>query len=186
MKIIVGLGNPTRLYAKSHHNAGWMFLDRIAKDLGLSFKLDKEKECQIVETKIDGETLILVKPTTYMNLSGRSVKKVLSYYKASIDDLLIVYDDLDLEIGTHKVKPAGGSGGHNGMKSIIQEIGSDEFKRLRIGISRPNGDTIDYVLSKFSKEELKELDIFFAYAKDIAKDYVSMKFDSFMNKYNSI
>ena len=156
--IIVGLGNPGIKYEKTRHNVGFMFVDVVAKANSATFKLDKNLEAMVAEIYIKNEKHILVKPITYMNNSGNAVYKVLNYYKKEnkidVNDLIVIYDDMDLPLGSLRIRKNGSSGGHNGMKSIISCINSTEFKRIRIGIGRPENNQIDHVLGKFSKNEI--------------------------------
>ena len=188
MKLIVGLGNPGRKYKSTRHNAGFMFVDRVADDWNLKFSLDKDKKCEIAITNVGSEKVIFIKPITYMNNSGEAVLLVKNYYNVSYEDIFIIIDDMDIPFATHKIKPFGGTAGHNGMKSIQNLLNTDQLKRLRVGIGKPDGDnTIDFVLSKFSKKELKELDNnIYNYASSMIQDLCSMKFDNFMNKYNTL
>lgn len=150
MKLIVGLGNPGKDYEKTRHNIGFFILDQYLNDVDWK----KEKDAYIYETKRGREKIIFLKPQQYMNLSGIAVKKYLKYYKINIDNLLVIYDDIDLEIGKVKEKSNSGSGGHNGVQSIIDYLGTNEFKRIKIGVSKNNLiDTKDYVLGKFLKKE---------------------------------
>ena len=145
MKIIVGLGNPGKEYVGTRHNVGFNFVDFLAQhprlapvDSELKFESSKKFNAEIAEVNISGEKIILVKPQTFMNQSGKSVRSILDFYKAQVSDLLVVSDDLDLPLGMSRTRLAGSSGGHNGLNSIIAEIGTDEFKRLRIGIADKN------------------------------------------------
>ena len=167
MKLIVGLGNPEKKYENTFHNLGFAAVDKAAVKLGVSFK--KEKCRAVIAECKAGEKIILAKPLTYMNLSGQSVFELLSYYKMTPEDLLVIYDDYDIEKGEIRIRLEGSAGSHNGMKSVINEIKTTEFLRLRIGF-HPNGDfnipLIDYVLSG-----IKEADApLFDKATDIAAE----------------
>jgi PTH1 family peptidyl-tRNA hydrolase len=154
MKVIVGLGNPGERYEATRHNVGYMALNRLAERW--SIKVGPSKlQGWLGEGLIEKEKVLLLKPTTYMNLSGESVRAVLDWYKFDIDDFVVVYDDLDLPAGQLRLREKGGAGGHNGIKSLIQHLGTQEFKRIRIGIDRPapGSDISDYVLHPFSKYE---------------------------------
>lgn len=163
MKIIVGLGNPGKEYNGSRHNAGFMFLDRLVAhpkiasiDYVIDFRLEKKFEARVAEVKVLGEKIIIIKPQTFMNLSGKSVNKVLSYYKTKPSDLIVISDDLDLPVGFLRIRHSGSSGGHKGLQSIIDSIGSDKFARMRIGILEgdskiPIDEVNDYVLAKVGK-----------------------------------
>jgi len=154
IKMIVGLGNLGPRYAKNRHNIGFQIVDELAEEHGLRF--DKRQfKAQIALGNIEGQRVLLVKPQTYMNLSGEAVQPLASYYKADLEDLMVVFDDMDLPVGVIRLRPFGGAGGHNGMKSIIQRLGSNKFPRLRVGIGRPPGrmDPAAYVLQDFSDDE---------------------------------
>ncbi len=154
MKIIVGLGNPGRRYERTRHNAGFMAVDELAR--GLRFDLEQEKYHALVgRGTVSGQDVLLAKPQTYMNESGRSVALALRYTGASPADLIVVHDELDLPLGTVRVKSGGGHGGHNGLRSIADHLGTPEFLRVRVGIGRPPAerDAADYVLSPFTPAE---------------------------------
>ena len=133
---------------------------------------------------INNEKVIFIKPTTYMNNSGIAVRAFLDFYKLDVQDVLVISDDLDLDLGKFRLRRNGSSGGHNGLKSIISHLGTDGFKRLRIGISNDKDDVINYVLSKFSKRELNEIDTMFDTLVNVLDDYFVMDFTSLMSKYN--
>ncbi len=153
-KMIVGLGNPGPRYARNRHNVGFQIVDELAAKHGLSFE-KRQFKALIASGVIDGQRVLLVKPQTYMNLSGEAVQPLTHYYKIDLPDLMVVFDDMDLPLGVIRLRPFGGAGGHNGMKSIIQRLGSNRFPRLRVGIDRPSGrmDPAAYVLQDFSPEE---------------------------------
>jgi PTH1 family peptidyl-tRNA hydrolase len=158
-RIIAGLGNPGRQYARSRHNVGFMLLDRLANAHGLKFSRMMSRAL-VALGEIDGVKVALVKPQTFMNLSGESIGPIVRFYKAAPTDLLVVYDELDLPEGLLRMRPKGGAGGHNGMKSIIARVGSSDFPRLRVGLGRPPGrmDPADYVLHAFSPDEQVAMD----------------------------
>lgn len=183
MKLIVGLGNPGKLYENTRHNLGFMFVDKVVKAFAGKFKLDKAKKSEICELIINDEKVIFIKPQTFMNNSGEAVLAVANFYKIDYEDILVIYDDLDLEVAQVKIKPAGSSGGHKGMQSIIDHLHTPDIKRIRIGISK-NGNTIDHVLSNFSKDERIAIDLVLDKAPEIIEDYVKVNFDILMNKYN--
>lgn len=186
-KMIVGLGNPGLKYKYTRHNVGFMFIDSLTKDFELDFHLDKKLKCMIAEKVVDVNgnktTVLFVKPVTYMNNSGESVESVLNYYKISTDDLLVIHDDLDLPVAKVRIRAHGSSGGQKGMQNIIDHMKTNEIKRIRIGIDK-DGDTIDYVLSKFPKDEKEKISLVFDKASQMIKDYLSMTFENFMNEYN--
>lgn len=153
LRLIVGLGNPGPEYAGTRHNAGFQFLDRLAGKHGLKFTLLKFK-AYLAEGEIRGCRVILAKPLTFMNLSGQAVKPLVKSYGIQLEDLLVVYDDMDLPLGSLRFRPQGGAGGHKGMRSVIEALGNRQFPRLRFGIGRPRrGDPVDYVLSEFTEDE---------------------------------
>lgn len=158
MKLIVGLGNPGKEYESTRHNAGFMAVDRLAKEFGFPpFKLSAKHKAEISEGQIEGEKVILAKPHTFMNLSGQAVRPLIQFHKLPLADLVVLYDDIMIPQGTLRIRPVGSAGGHNGMKSIIQELAGQDFTRVRLGIEPPPLLKIplaDYVLGKFSKSEL--------------------------------
>ncbi|MGN0818028.1 MAG: aminoacyl-tRNA hydrolase [Candidatus Coproplasma sp.] len=154
MKIIVGLGNPDEKYAKTFHNMGYLAVGDLAENLGVKFKR-KECEALTAEANLNGEKVILARPVTYMNNSGRAVKQLLAKYKATPADLIVVYDDYDIPKGRVRIRPSGSAGTHNGMRSVIAEINSSDFVRIRIGIrdEEVNIPIINYVLSNVKPED---------------------------------
>lgn len=152
IRLIVGLGNPGSEYEGTRHNVGFDLLDQLANDLRLDWEKDRKSKAYVARR---GSDIVLVKPQTYMNLSGQSVARLAGFYKIPKDGILIVYDDVDTVLGKIKFKPKGSAGGHNGIKSIIQCLGTDEFPRLKIGIgaSGGRGEMVGHVLGKFSDEE---------------------------------
>lgn len=184
MRLIVGLGNPGKEYENTRHNIGFNVIDLYLKKNNL--KLDKDKfNGLFTKTSINGEDVILLEPQTFMNLSGDAVRKVMDFYKINIDDILVIQDDLDMEVGKIKLKEKSSSGGHNGIKDIEQKLGTNNFKRLKVGISNDkNRDTKDYVLGKFSKEDKEILDKSYDICLNIIDDFFKMNFDLLMGKYN--
>lgn len=183
MKLIVGLGNPGKEYDLTRHNTGFIILDKFANELGL--KYSRKMNGMYAKGTLNGESFIILKPLSYMNLSGTVVKKYLDYYKIDIHDLLVIQDDLDLPIGKIKIKSKGSSGGHNGIKNIIENIGTEEFSRFKIGISkRDNQSVIDYVLGKFSNDEWKVILKICEFSNNIVEDFLCKNIDIVMNKYN--
>lgn len=184
MKMIVGLGNPGDEYVNTRHNIGYMFIDDFANKHNVI--IDKKKFNGLyTELMIDNEKVILVKPLSYMNLSGEVVSKFVNYFKVNLNDLLIINDDLDLPLGKIRLRENGSSGGHNGLKNIALHLGTEDFKRLKIGISNDKGmDTKDYVLGKFSKEDIKLLDELKETVSELQEDFIKIDFDRLMNKYN--
>ncbi len=180
MKLIVGLGNPGKEYEYTRHNVGFMSIDHYLGNV--SYK--KKNNALYFEKNINEEKVIFVKPLTFMNESGVAVKYFLDYFKVPIEDLLIIYDDMDFDIGSFKIRKSGSSGGHNGIKSIIKYVDTDNFKRVRIGISRSTYNSIDYVLGKFSKNDLEKLEFVFNVIDNVINDFIKLDFDKLMNKYN--
>lgn len=159
MKCIIGLGNIGKEYENTRHNAGFIALDKLAKKYSIQFD-KKKKKCIYGEGIINGEKVSLIKPTTYMNLSGEAVVEMMNWYKIGQEDILVIYDDVDLKLGTVRYRIKGSSGTHNGMRNIIENIKTEEFSRIRIGIENREGvpiPLVDYVLGKFSKEELEDV-----------------------------
>ena len=184
MKLIVGLGNKGREYENTRHNMGFMLVDRYLQYKNITDKFKEKFNAMYIETTINNEKVIFIKPMTYMNNSGIAVRAFFDFYKLNSEDILVISDDLDLDLGKFRLRRNGSSGGHNGLKSIISQLGTDNFKRLRIGISNDKDDVINYVLSKFSKKELNEIDTMFDTLVDVLDDYFVMDFTSLMSKYN--
>ena len=185
MKLIVGLGNPGNEYQNTRHNMGFMVIDKILNELNLNFTKNKHKGVY-VQTKIKGEDVIILKPLTYMNLSGESIKEVMSYYKITPNDILVIYDDMDTNVGGIRLRLSGSAGGHNGMKSIIKLLGTESFKRIRVGVGKdPNIDIINYVLGKPKKEDLPKIEEALTKAMKASIDFVSLPFDKVMSMYNT-
>ena len=184
MKLVVGLGNKGREYENTRHNMGFMLVDRYLQYKNITDKFKDKFNAIYIETTINNEKVIFIKPMTYMNNSGIAVRAFIDFYKLNSEDILVISDDLDLDLGKFRLRRNGSSGGHNGLKSIISQLGTDNFKRLRIGISNDKDDVINYVLSKFSKKELGEIDTMFDTLVDVLDDYFVMDFTSLMSKYN--
>lgn len=184
MKLVVGLGNYGKEYKNTRHNIGFMALDFYAKKNNL--EIDKKKfKGLYTETNIDGEKVILLEPQTYMNLSGTCVKDFISYFHIDIKDMLVIYDDMDLDVGVLRLREKGSAGGHNGIKNIIENIKTNEFKRIRVGISKDKErNVIDYVLGRFSEEDKKLIDRKIEQISEIIKDFVKYDFNKVMSKYN--
>ena len=184
MKLVVGLGNKGREYENTRHNMGFMLIDRYLQYKKITDKFKEKFNAIYIETTINNEKVIFIKPMTYMNNSGIAVRAFVDFYKLSSEDILVISDDLDLDLGKFRLRRNGSSGGHNGLKSIISHLGTDDFKRLRIGISNDKDDVINYVLSKFSKKELNEIDEMFNTLVNVLDDYFVIDFTSLMSKYN--
>jgi len=183
--LIVGLGNPGKRYAANRHNVGFMVLSRLAEKLGEQFGR-MESRALLAKASYQNHRLILAKPQTYMNASGNAVRSLLRFYKVPQQNLLVVYDDVDLPFETLRIRAEGGSGGQKGMQSIIDQLGSEAFPRLRVGIGRPPGqmEAADYVLKDFSKNEIEFLDITLNRAVDAILSFISDGLDKAMNLYN--
>lgn len=184
MKMIVGLGNPGKKYENTRHNMGFIVLDNYAKFLGLL--IDKKKfDALYVDLFINDEKVLLVKPQSYMNLSGKVVQSFANYYDINYSDILVISDDLDLEFLDYRLRLFGSSGGHNGLKDIERCLGTNMFRRFRIGISNnKNIDTKDFVLGKFSKNDIEDIEKFLPKSVDILNDYIEFDFEKLMSKYN--
>ncbi|GAA3411761.1 aminoacyl-tRNA hydrolase [Paenibacillus hodogayensis] len=185
MKWIVGLGNPGAAYRNNRHNVGFMVVDRAAEQWGISVTTGKFKAL-VGEGMVKGEKVYLLKPMTYMNLSGESMRAFMDFYKVPIEDALVVYDDMDTPFGQIRLRYQGSAGGHNGIKSIIQHAGTQTFNRLRIGVSRPSPgfSIVDYVLADFTKEESKTLPDMIQKAVDALEYSLEQPFDKTMAKFN--
>ncbi|MVX65412.1 aminoacyl-tRNA hydrolase [Clostridium chromiireducens] len=153
MFLIVGLGNPGREYEDTRHNIGFNVIDSIAKEYNIEINRQKFKGIY-GEGFIEGKKVMLLKPTTYMNLSGESIREVVDFYNLDSNEVLVIYDDISLEVGTLRIRERGSAGGHNGIKSIIAHLGSDVFPRIKVGVGQPSGDLVKHVLGKFTKEEM--------------------------------
>lgn len=185
MKIIAGLGNPGQKYDKTKHNTGFMTMDHYLDEKGLS--LDKDKfEGLWTKQKINDEDVILLEPQTYMNESGRSVSQVANFFKVDPEDILIIQDDMDMPIGKIRIRANGKSGGHNGIKSIIRDLGTEKFNRLKIGIRHPkNATVVSWVLTPFNDEQQKLMDDAFDTSVKIIDDFIAGRDSQYlMNKYN--
>jgi len=183
--IIVGLGNPGRDYVNTRHNIGFEVIDYLADKLGI-LKAKEKHKAFIGETRIENNKVYLVKPQTYMNLSGESVRDVVEWYKADIDKLIVIYDDIDFDLGKVKVRKKGSAGTHNGMKSIIYSLNSDEFPRVRVGIGKNLGrmPLANYVLSRFNEAEIDTVKKTVEHAGNAAIEIVRSGLDKAMNLYN--
>ena len=182
--MIVGLGNPGNDYKNTRHNVGFQLIDYIAREKKVEFIRNKFNG-KYAEMSINGEKVILLKPLKYMNLSGEVVRDFVNFYKIDINDILIICDDLDTQVGTYRLRYKGSSGGHNGLKNIELHLNSKEYKRIKIGISNnKNMDTKDYVLGKFTNDEMELLNPIINKMPNIVEDYLNLSFDRVMSKYN--
>ena len=185
-KLIVGLGNPGDKYFETKHNVGFMLVDQMAKSLNLTFSHDKIFQADIASTFLNGEKVYFVKPTTFMNESGKAVHALLTYYGLDIEDLLVIYDDLDMEVGKIRLRAKGSAGGHNGIKSIISHLGTNVFPRIKVGVGeKPSGyDLADYVLGHFSKDDRAKMQEGYIRAMHAAEMLVAGDVEQAMNEYN--
>ena len=186
MKMIVGLGNIGTRYDETRHNTGFMVVDQLARDYHLGAFTHLKQEAVAVSGVINGEKVMLVKPTTFMNDSGRAVGPLVDYYDIDLDDLVIINDDLDMPVGKVRLKTHGASGGHNGLKSIISALGTKNFNRVKVGIDHPqHGTVVSHVLGKFSKEERPKFDQAVEQAEHALEDWINGEdFAKLMNAYN--
>jgi PTH1 family peptidyl-tRNA hydrolase len=183
-RLIIGLGNPGRKYAGNRHNVGFQCLDCLAEAWGLSFSRQKHKAL-LAQGEIAGLEVILAKPQTFMNLSGDAVERMARFYKVSPENILVIYDDLDLPLGRIRLRPEGGSGGHKGMKSIIEHLGANGFPRLRVGIGRPtHGDPVNYVLDDFTLDERITVDVVYEKVVSAVELWLTEGIGAAMNRYN--
>ena len=186
MKLIVGLGNPGKEYENTRHNVGFMVVDNYVSRKSISDSWKNKFNGSYLETMIKGEKVIFLKPLSYMNLSGGVVSQFVNFYKLNVEDILVISDDLDLLTGNYKLKANGSCGGHNGLRDIERCLGTSEYKRLKVGISKDKDvDTKDYVLGKISKEDSKVYEDLFANLVDVIDDYFNLPFGDLMSKYNS-
>jgi len=183
--VIVGLGNPGKEYEGTRHNTGFMVLDALAEKYGIGIKKAKCKAL-LGQGEIEEEKVLLVKPQTYMNLSGQAVEEVLHFYKEDIENLVVVFDDIDLPVGKLRVKERGSAGTHNGMKSIVSCVGTTEFKRVKVGIGkqRPGEDLANYVLGRFSQEDRIVLEDTLKNAVAAVETVIGKGVSAAMNQFN--
>ena len=185
MKLIAGLGNIGDKYCFTRHNAGFIVLDKWAVIEGFSFKQDSKLKAFVARHKIVDDDILFIKPTTFMNLSGEAVRAAVDYYKVNIEDIIVIYDDIALDIGTIRIRATGSDGGHNGIKSIISHLGTDKFNRIKVGIGPQIGPSENYVLQNFSKEQLDILktDIL-EKTIEAAKSIMTEGIEKTQNKFN--
>lgn len=185
LTIIVGLGNPGKKYENTRHNVGFSTIDVLSDKLGIKVNRLKHKALTGDGT-IKGERVILVKPQTFMNLSGESINEIAEWYKLPMENLIVIYDDVDIPVGTIRIRPKGSSGTHNGMRSVIYQLRSDEFPRIRIGIGKApeEWNLADYVLSRFNAEEAVDVARSIERAADAASVIVKSGIETAMNLYN--
>ncbi len=185
MKVFIGLGNPGKKYEDTRHNVGFMTIDKISKEWGIPVQQNKFRAL-VGEGFVGTQKVLLVKPQTYMNLSGESVHEILTFYKLTADDIIVIYDDLDLPVGKLRLRAKGSAGGHNGIKSIIAHLSTQEFNRIKIGIDRPRpgGSVSDYVLHAFPKSEMPAINEAIENAALACEAWTKEPFINVMNKYN--
>lgn len=185
MKLIVGLGNPGKEYALTRHNVGFMAIDELASHFSIDVTKSKFKGLY-GEGTVKGEKIVLLKPLTYMNLSGESLREALTWYKPNPEDLVIIYDDMDTVVGKVRLRSKGSAGGHNGIKSVIQHYGTQEFNRIRIGVGRPHPgtDVIRHVLTNFRKEEAEPIRDVVSKTPAIIECIIAEGFMKAMNRFN--
>lgn len=185
MKLIVGLGNPGKEYENTRHNTGYMAIDRLAKLYNAQFKLDSKLKGFIATVNDLGNKFIMLKPVTYMNLSGDSVRAVVDFFKIDINDIIIISDDLDSNLGRIRIRTHGSAGGHNGLKSIISSLGTQEFKRIRIGIGRDSViPVVDYVLSRYTNDDFAIMEQSFDKVVSACKDFIDgVEYSRIASKY---
>jgi len=183
--VIVGLGNPGTKYENTRHNVGFDTVELLSRRHNIKITKLKHKAL-IGDGDIGGKRVILVKPQTFMNLSGESVREIIEWYKIPVKNIIIVYDDIDLAVGKLRLRPKGSAGTHNGMKSVIYQIQSDEFPRVRIGVDKPpeGWDLANYVLGRFSGDEKKKMEEVIESAADAIETIIKSGIDSAMNKFN--
>lgn len=183
--LVVGLGNPGREYRDTRHNIGFMVIDQLCKELGVSMSRVQSKALVAVGM-LEGQKIVMAKPQTYMNLSGQSVGGLVRFYKTPREQIIVAHDDLDLPLGTIRLRPGGGSAGQKGMQSIIQQLGTQNFARLRLGIGRPPGqmDPAAYVLQPFSRAEHELLAMVLTRAAAAVRTFVCQGLDAAMNLHN--
>ena len=184
MKLIVGLGNPGKKYEGTRHNMGFMAVDLLSDQAQID--VDKEVFHGLMgRGKIFDTDVILFKPTTFMNLSGTAVQEVVHYFKIALEDIVVIYDDMALPVGSIRLRKEGSSGGHKGMQNIIDCLSTEQIKRIRVGIGEPgDNDNIDFVLSKPLKDEMPSIEEAISDAVRAVKEYLKSDFDRAMNKYN--
>jgi len=183
MKVIVGLGNPGPRYRDTRHNVGFRTLEELASRHPI-VRQESRFDAIIAHLQVNHEKVFLVKPLTFMNLSGKAVRALVSYYKIDLQDIIVIYDDMDLPVGSVRIRPAGGTGGHRGMSSLVESLGSQNFSRIRIGIGRPPDEAIDWVLGRFSPQEKPLIQEAILRAADAAEYWLVHGIDKTMNEYN--
>jgi len=187
LKVIVGLGNPGSKYTETRHNAGFWFIEEVARKYSAIFRPEKKFHGEIAKVSIEGKDIWLLKPDTFMNRSGLAIQSLLSFYRITADQLLVAHDEIDLPPGTAKLKTGGGHGGHNGLRDIISQLGSKEFHRLRIGVGHPGtkDQVVDYVLRQASRDDQILIDRDIDDAVSVMPDLASGALEQAMQKLHS-
>lgn len=184
--VVIGLGNPGKRFENTRHNVGFDAIDRLSLKHKIAVTKVKHKAV-IGDGFIGDKKVLLVKPQTFMNLSGESVREIIEWYKVSVKNIIIIYDDIDLPVGKLRIRPKGSAGTHNGMRSVIYQIESDDFPRIRIGVNKPpqGWDLADFVLSKFSPDERKNVDMAIENAAEAVEVILKSGVDNAMNRFNN-
>ncbi|ABG86883.1 aminoacyl-tRNA hydrolase [Clostridium perfringens] len=185
MILIVGLGNPGKQYEKTRHNIGFDVIDYMANKYNIDVNREKFKGI-CGEGFIENKKVILLKPLTYMNLSGESIREFVNFYKLEDDEIIVVYDDISLDIGRLRIREKGSAGGHNGIKSIIQNLGGDKFPRVKVGVGQPKDNLVNHVLGKFSKEDREHIEKVIPVVSDAIVEIVKNDAKESMNKFNGV
>ncbi|ELC8443515.1 aminoacyl-tRNA hydrolase [Clostridium perfringens] len=185
MILIVGLGNPGKQYEQTRHNIGFDVIDYMANKYNIDVNREKFKGL-CGEGFIENKKVILLKPLTYMNLSGESIRELANFYKLENDEIIVVYDDISLDIGKLRIREKGSAGGHNGIKSIIQNLGGDEFPRVKVGVGQPKDNLVNHVLGKFSKEDREHVEKVIPVVSDAIAEIVKNDAKESMNKFNGV
>ena len=185
MKLIVGLGNPGREYEHTRHNVGFQVAEELARRYHVTLKSRPSWKARVAKIAEIGDGVLLAEPTTFMNLSGWAVREIAAFHKLSPSDVLVVVDDADLPLGRLRLRTSGSAGGHNGLKSVIQELGTVEFPRLRVGVGRQAGELKNHVLGRFSVEEKSQIDAAVKRAADAAELFAKENILAAMNRFNA-
>ena len=185
MILIVGLGNPGKQYEQTRHNIGFDVIDYMANKYNIDVNREKFKGI-CGEGFIENKKVILLKPLTYMNLSGESIRELANFYKLEDDEIIVVYDDISLDIGRLRIREKGSAGGHNGIKSIIQNLGGDKFPRVKVGVGQPKDNLVNHVLGKFSKEDSEHIEKVIPVVSDAIVEIVKNDAKESMNKFNGV
>ncbi len=187
IKLIIGLGNPGSEYEQTRHNAGFWFVDELARQYHSEFRSESKFSGLVSKPNVAGQDIWLLKPNTFMNLSGQAAQAMMNFYKIPVQEILVVHDELDLEPGIVKLKQGGGHGGHNGLRDLIQKLGSKEFRRLRVGIGHPGNkhQVTDYVLKRATKEDLQKIEAGLNEALSLVPLLLQGEFEQAMNELHS-